>query len=253
MQKQKNSPRDLELPVTTRVLSNIRLIIAAVAENLFWKPVGMSDRTRMLFYKKLFKFWKPKPITNLIGWKCKNSGELWIYYDILWDKHHTLQVWTRKFTCFWWKKWREFTVSVILNWLNWRVSWKNFAMIYIPHSEKEDHFVPYIRNLDPNYPSPAKFFFTVFPVPCKIRCEWWWWKHDLAESYWKDAKHQKYFTLPEGACLSYSALFNRLEALEKDFYINIFIWKTISCFRKAINGRFIRKIDLKTRLSISVY
>lgn len=103
-----------------------------------------------------------------------------------------------------------------------------------PHLMKEEMVLfPYLRKLDPNYPSSQNFSTPCFgSVQNPIRTMMM--EHEIDGEILKNMREiSKDYVLPAGACPSYAALFTRLEGLEKDLHQHIHLENNL-LFPKAV-------------------
>lgn len=103
-----------------------------------------------------------------------------------------------------------------------------------PHLDKEEQVLfPFIEKLERAITKSISFPFSCFGTvnnPVRMMMM----EHDTAGDLLKKMREiTNDYTLPEGACMSYTALFNRLEAFEKDLHQHIHLENNL-LFPKAI-------------------
>lgn len=221
----------LELPVTTRVFEQYKIDYCCGGRKPFLEACRNVGAEPDAVLQEIDQVLKTETNNELDWLKTANIGEL---ADYIVDKHHTFTKYELENLPALMEKVARVHGERHPELIELKSQLEELCNDLHPHLQKEDLILfPYIRNLDPNYPSQQNFSLPCFgSVQNPVRMMMM--EHDLAGELLKKMREtSKDYTLPEGACLSYSALFNRLEALEKDLHQHIHLENNL-LFPKAI-------------------
>lgn len=221
----------LEMPVTTKVFEEYKIDYCCGGRKLFLEACLNVGANPDDVLQKIDNIIAIESDDKLDWLKTANIGEL---ADYIVDKHHTftkdelenLPALMEKVARVYGERHPEL--------VELKKQFEDLCNDLHPHLQKEELILfPYIRNLDPKYPSQNNFMTPCFgTVQNPVRMMMM--EHDLAGDLLKKMREtSKDYTLPEGACPSYMVLFNRLEALEKDLHQHIHLENNL-LFPKAI-------------------
>jgi regulator of cell morphogenesis and NO signaling len=221
----------LEMPISTKVFEEYKIDYCCGGRIPFSEACQKAGADPTTVLEKIDKILANDSDQELNRLKTAGIGEIADYIE---EKHHT-------FTKYELEKLPPLMEKVATvhgerhpELLELKEQFQALCDDLIPHLQKEELILfPYIRQLDPNYPSQKNLSLPCFgSVQNPVRMMMM--EHDLVgELLRKMREISKDYALPEGACPSYTALFSRLRAFEFDLHQHIHLENNL-LFQKAI-------------------
>lgn len=221
----------LEMPVTTKVFEQYKIDYCCGGRKLLieaCRNVGVEPDTVLQQINEVLETGGDEQLDWL---KNANIGEIADYIE---EKHHTFTKYELENLPPLMEKVARVHGGNHPELLELKEQFRLLCEDLNPHLLKEEMILfPYIRKLDPNYPIQQNFSSPCFgSVQNPIRMMMM--EHEQAGDLLKKMREiSKNYILPDGACPSYAALFNRLEAFEKDLHQHIHLENNL-LFPKAI-------------------
>jgi regulator of cell morphogenesis and NO signaling len=221
----------LEIPITTKVFEEFKIDYCCGGRRLLNEACEKVGVNPEIVAEKINEIIKNSPPGALDWLSSSGAGNLADYIE---EKHHTFTKYELENLPFLMDK-----VVLVhgghqpeLHELKY-----HFQLLcddLTPHLQKEEIVLfPFIRQLDPDYPSQKNAGLPCFgSVQNPIRMMMM--EHDTAGEILQTMREiSKDYALPEDACPSYTALFKRLEAFEQDLHQHIHLENNL-LFPKAI-------------------